>query len=424
MIDLKLFSKLQSSDTAFLLLTRGDPGFVNYFLMSSSVNYSVVTSGICQGDLGDSTTLSFDISLASIIPLVTRNNEFSLSYIDNKLRFNSMNGVYFIEPLCVQHIAGSAVDIASKYMSFNTALTKYSEAESKYEEAVINLQQAQANYKYIKTMELSSPFTGSPFGDAEDVLEDTNVDEKYKKEIAGLESRMEGLKKDLAGLDKIDLSALKNLANIASRYNTTVSMCGDIAIVSLSVSYAIQKIECGVRAVTGKLLHQLLLEPSGQFWVWQDELVFCSIVGTGVSKSNTVVFLEPYLPNSKVDSTLITKGAVLERYVLDFKGMLPVVRAVLSRFSTMQFDMGSSLLLLGNDSGEVLQYKFETVDSDTLALNKAMRGEKVDRITMAVIDVPREVQFLLSVLGNDVTVFVKKRKIIFQSGTLYIVFGR
>ena len=91
----------------------------------------------------------------------------------------------------------------------------------------------------------------------------------------------------------------------------------------------------------------------------------------------------------------------------------------------MTFSRGEGCLVLQNPKGETVKIKFEVQDAKTLQLNKMIRGENISgEITMASIEVPKEVQAVLPMFREQLTIVVKSKKIIFQSGSLYIVFGR
>lgn len=423
MLNLRLFMRLQKGGTAFLVLSQLVPGKLQYFLMSFTVNYSIVTSGTCEGSLpAGEKLLSFDVDLNSVLPLLEKNREFTLSFEGEILRFEDARGQFFISPLCVQHANETSMQIAHTYQEFMQDMDSYATASEELEGLELRLKTHKANYKQAKLLYLSGGPPSDPFSDDGSI---DNADAEFEKVQSNLQAQIDAKRVDAEKMAPLDLTALKGIASVAARYGQTVSMCETFAVVSLSTSYVFQRVNSELLAVQGKLLQQLLMDKNGHFYSWQDRIVFCTAEGKGAERTSTVVFLERYLPNVSVDDTLITKGAVEEKYKLNLRGMLPVISAVLGKFDRMQFDLGKSLLKMTNDSGELLQYKFDTETAYTIELVKAMRGmETASSFPMATIDVPREVQKIIGMFGDDFTIYVKKRKIIFQSGTLYVVFGR
>ena len=425
MLNLKLFAALQGSNgnVASLLLRPGVPGRIQFFLMSSSVNYQVVLSGSMAGELEAGTPSAFDISLASIVPLLEKNQEMQLSYRNGVLCFEDPNKKFFVEPLCVAHLTDDAVSIAERYMRFSSRVSNFEESLEEEESLQNTLLALKASHENARIQALSSPHTGSPFGEVggESLRE---IDKYYSERVSEVEKKLETIKQNNEGLSVIDCSKFRKLANAAAKYNTTIAMCNDFAVVGLQNSFLIQKINCDSRVVSGKLFQKLLAEKTGRFYNYQGDMVFCETQGKGDQISNIVVFFQRYLPNINVDSSLVTRGSVHEKYTLNLKGMLQVVSVVLSKFPDMSFDMGGSRLIMSNSTGEQLVYNFDVEDAKTLELNKLMRGEAAGEISMATIPVPREIQTILSLFRDDFTVYVKKNKVIFQSGELYAVFGR
>lgn len=424
MLNLKLFTSLQGKNNASLLLKPSTPGQVQFFVMSASVNYNIVVSGECEGELPTPTPMSFDVVLSSIVPLLDRNNEFKITYYGGTLRFVEINDKFSVEPLCVEHISDFAVDIAQRCLDTTELLEKHEQNKERRKEIEDRLHYLESNYKELKVLQLSGPPSEMPWGNVDD-LDRTPLDEKYLPEIHKLEVELRTLN-GAECLNEVNFTNMKRIASIAAKYNTVISMCDDYAIVALRNCYVLQKCKCGSRAIQGKLLQRLLQEEAGTFYEKDSELFFRGLAGKGKSRSETLVFLHPYLPNTQVGSSIITKGAVKEKYALTLKGMMSVVSAVVSKFDTMVFDMGKAELVLSNDRGEHLVHKFDMQDAKTLALNRMMRGEEVKsgELTMSCVEIPGEVQHILGLLRDDFTIYVKDRKVILQSGDLYVVFAR
>lgn len=423
MLNLKLFTSLQGQNTASLLLKPSSPGFVQFFLMSTTVNYNIVVSGECEGELPGTTPLSFDLVLSSLVPLLDRNFNFRITYQGGVLKFVESDERFFIEPLCVEHISDFAMSIAQKYLEISKLLGERQTADEKFSAIEDELRYLETNYREIRIMNLSGGPSANPWGDP-DELDNTDVDKTYKPKIETLKVRLEQLTKAKNVIAELDFSSLRRLSAIAAKYNTTISMCDTFAVVELRNCYVIQKCECGTRAVSGKLLQRLLQEEAGSFYEHDGEILFHSIAGKGKARSETMVFLQPYMTNTTVNSTIITKGAVHEKYTLNIKGMLSVANIVLSKFDNMVFDMGSSQLILSNERGEHLVYKFDMEQASTIELVKTMRGEAAGTITMASVVIPREVQRIIGTLRDNFTIYVKERKIVLQSGSMYVVFAR
>lgn len=421
MLDLKLFTDLQGDTTASLLLKPGSPGMLQFFVISSSVNYSVVVSGECAGELPGNTPISFDVVLSTIAPLLNKSYKFRLAYSSGVLQFVDEEGKFSISPLCVEHISDYALETAQKYIDFTAKLSSYESVCSELNEATARVKQLEASKKQDTVMSLSG-FTnsGNPWSEPKD---STAVEDYYAPLLKEAEDKVKALELLKPNIAPVSLDSLKRISTIAARNGSTISMCDSYAVVDLQTAFVIQKADCGTRSVQGKLLRRLLVEPAGKFYELDGDLVFVS--GGKKSKSSiTVVFISSYLPNTAIDSTIVTKGAVKEKYMLNLKGMLAVLSVVSNKFDTMVFDMGSSKLRLLNDRGEELTYQFEVEDAKTIELNKLLRGESAGRVEMSNVEIPKAVQRILPLLEDKFTVYVKDRKIVLQSDTLYVVFGR
>ena len=77
-----------------------------------------------------------------------------------------------------------------------------------------------------------------------------------------------------------------------------------------------------------------------------------------------------------------------------------------------------------NDRGESLVHKFSVDDVKTIELNKVMHGREVSKVTMASIEVPKEIQYTLPQFQEDFEIYVKQRKIVFKSNNLFAVFSK
>lgn len=424
MLNLKLFNHLQGNSTASLILKPSRPGSVQFFVISASINYSVVVSGECDGELPTQEPRSFDVILDSLAPLLDKNQTFKLSYAGGTLRFVEVNDKFSLEPCCVEHVSDLSLGIIQRYLSFIDALTQYEEGKENLDEAERALASLRTNYKDVKILSLSGGPPSNPFDDFSVKAKDSSVDAYYRPLIAAAEAKLAALQNTLPKITVVDMSPFKRIAGIAARYNTTLAMCDDYVVVNLKSAFVLQKVPCGTRAIQGKLLQLLLRESDGRFYEYDGELIFQASGGKGRDRSDTFVFLQTYLPNTGVDLSVITKGAVHEKYRLNLKGMLPVISAVSAKFNNMVFDMGASSLILSNEKGEHLVHPFEVEDAKTIELNKIMRGETADKVVMSIVEIPQLIQKILPLMRDDFVVYVKERKIVLQSGTLYVVFSK
>lgn len=121
-MNLKLFNHLQGSATSTIVLRPGRPGSVQFFLISASVNYSIVVSGECEGDLPDNTPRSFDIVLSSIAPLLDNGYEFRIDYTGGTLRFVEEMERFTVSPLCVEHVADTSLEVMKRFLDFSNRL--------------------------------------------------------------------------------------------------------------------------------------------------------------------------------------------------------------------------------------------------------------------------------------------------------------
>ena len=141
-------------------------------------------------------------------------------------------------------------------------------------------------------------------------------------------------------------------------------------------------------------------------------------------QDTTAVMIAPYLPGSAIDPSIVTKGITEERYELSLRGVLSVTSLVRSQFTKISMNLGEHYFLLENDIGEHIRIEFDIEDAKTLELMKMTRENTFSNISMATLDIPRDIQAMLSLFRDKLTIFVKRRKVIFKSEDLYLVFGR
>lgn len=424
MINLKLFTQLQGNNTASLVLRPGAAGTVDFYIIAATVNYSIVTAGVCEGELPQRAGISFDVVLSSLSPLLDKNYDFRLSYVDGILRFEEAKGRFTLEPLCVEHIADYALNIVQKYRDMVNTINTVSQVSGRIAEVKDEISKLESRISYNEQYGVSPVPSENPWsesGDPEVVTKQLEADnrnlKKYQDELSALEQRAKNM-------SRVDLGAMRRIVNIAAKNNTVVSMCDDYAIVQLRDAFAIQKGSCGTRAVQGKLFQRLLAEEHGVFFEQDGELIFTTTAGDGRDKSTTMVLVHPFLPSNTVDKTVVTKGTTQEKYTLNLKGMMRTLSAVQSKFKTMEFNMGAAQLVMSNDQGEKFIYKFDVEDANTLELKKLMRGDTSANVVMSCIEIPQTVQRILPFMQDKFTIYVKQKKIVLESTGLFIVFAR
>lgn len=425
MKNLKLLSKLQASEMVTLILKATAGERLDYYIIAQTINYSIVCTGQCEGTIirkvGDErgSFRQFNILLSSVLPLIEKGHAFRIVYDKDVLRFVSGDDRLKLTPLCVEYNNPQADKIVSKYQRFQTALIEASDSTSRIRRAEVELESLQEQYNGVSLMHLDGEMQSSnPF--AEDSIS-PKIDAKYTEAIKEQKEKLATLQQQAKAVETVDLKAFRTMTLAASRSHEMINFCDTFAVTALKNSFILQTGKCPTMAVQASLLYQLIQYNEGNGFHWfEGGLVFS--VG---EEERTVVFMEKYLPNTAVDSSIVTRGIVREKYILSMKGILSVTQLMRSKFPQMTFDLGNSKIILENDKGEVIETTFETEGVDTLQLKKLMRGENVQgEITQATLSIPSEVQSLLGMFRDKLTLYVKERKVIFQADSLYLVFGR
>lgn len=419
MKNLKLIRRLQASDMVTLILKSSPGERLDYYVLAESINYNMILSGKCDGNIKGGYR-SFNILLSGLMPMVEKGHSFRITYENEVLRFISSDGRLVLTPLCVEYHNVNAERILSKFQRFISMSQTDDNVKAAIARTEGEIADLQRQYDGVSLMHLSGEMQSSnPF--AEDTVS-PKIDEKYAPMIEEKRKKLSELVKRDRAVKAVDLLPFRSLALAASRSHEMVNFCETFAVMGLKGSYILQKSECPIMAVQGTLLYQLLQYNGGKGFYWfENGLVF----NVGDSEGQTAVFLEKYLPNSAIDSSIVTRGVVREKYVLSMKGILGITQLMKSKFPSMTFDMGVPKIVLENSKGETLETTFELDEpADTVELRKAMRGERVDVIHMSKIQIPSEVQSLLGMFRDKMTVYVKERKVVFQEENLYLVFGR
>ncbi len=418
MKNLKLLGRLQASEMVTLVLKANPGERLDYYILAKSINYSLVASGQCDGSINGGMR-TFNILLSGLLPMLDKGYSFRISYENEVLSFISVDERLRLTPLCVEYNDMNSARIIDKLLRFQKAIEESESVGSQIVRVENEIRDLQQQYNGASLMHLdlemqsSSPFEESGVG--------KRIDDYYGPLIEEKRQKLTELKKRDKALHKVDLKAFKTLALAASRTHEMINFCETYAITSLKTSYLLQKGACPIMAVQGPLLHHLISYGEGEGFYWfENGLVF-----TTGDAERTTVFMEPYLPNTAVDDSIVTRGAVKEKYTLSMKGILAVSQLMKSKFPQMTFDMGEGLVILENDKGEVITTKFDVEDVQTLQLKKLMRGESIQgEFKQATLSIPVEVQSLLSLFKDKLIIYIKERKVVFQSESLYLVFGR
>ena len=416
MMNLRLLSKLKALDSVSLILRPSAGEMLDYFLISRSIAYEIICTGQTAGSI-PSGMISFDIRMASIVPLIEKGYSFFIQYEGDELKFVAEGEQIAITPSYVESTDTNAFRVLEKYIRFSNALEDSARQVHQVETLQNELSCLKNRYQGLTLMQLSGGPSDNPFGP----VPTQKLDDTYQPLIAEKEAQLNKALSQSAGLQQLDLSAFRDIAGAAARSHSLVDMCGDYALLSLKASFLLQKSPCPTQSIQGQLFHQLLSDGLGKGFYWfNDELVYLN-----GEKEKTIVFVAKYLPANDVDSTIVTRGTVTEKYKVKIKSILNITALVKSQFPKFQMDMGAAQFILSNDLGETIKMHFDIEDAKSVALAKVMRGEAIQGgVTMATIDVPSDAQSVLNLFKEDLTVYIKNKKVVFQNKGLYLVFGR
>lgn len=416
-MNLKLLSKLKASDSAQLVLIARPGNQLEYYLVSRSVVYDIICTGTIEGTIKGK-SISFDIRMSSLVSLIDKGYKFTIQYTGKGLKFVTEDGKMELAPSYVESRDANTAQVIETYMAFSEAMANRTQTMSRIDELQKEISALKAQHRSVTLMHLSGGPSGDPF------TTDTTsqkIDEKFMPNIEQKERELKELSRRQYHIDEIEMLPFLSIAGAASRRHGLVDMCGDYAICEMENSFLLQKAPCPLQSFQGQLLYVLLRDGNGKgFYSYNDQIIY---VGGG--KEKVAVLVAKYLPNNTVDSSIVTNGVVEEKYNLSLKGILNIASVVKSNFENFALDLGSAEFILTNQFGESLRSKFEIEDAKTVKMSKLMRGEQIQGdLTMATITVPAEVQSMLSLFKEKVTIYVKKRKIILQNDGLYLVFGR
>ena len=416
MLDLKLFCKLKATDTVTMILKNNGGGNLDYFIVSQSVAFSLITYGKAEGVVKDTT--QFNIRLGVLLPLIEKGYKFFIKVVDNQLHFESETGDLVFSPLCVEFYDEFAANVVKKYLRYEETVQRgitVNIEKTILEQKIASLKE---QYNSLTIMQLSST-PNDPF------TPDTKAEEarvKYQEDLKTLEDEL--AKVDANSNDttvgEYDFSDFIPLSLIAARAGAMLHMCEDYSVVDLKDVSFFRKGDCISQVFNGKLLYQLLLDGNGKhFYTFENDIVYTS------EKGNTSVFIPRYLPSTCSDPSMLTRGVVQEKYSVNLRTVIALLSVIKSHFSDFKINFGEGKFILSNDSGERLIQSFDISDAKTLQLSKMMRdGSITGDISMATVTLPKEMQTYLSMFKENTVFYVKSKKIVIQSDRLYAVFGR
>ena len=416
MLDLKLFCKLKATDTVTMILKSNGGGNLDYFIVSQSVAFSLITYGTAEGTIKGTT--QFNIRLGALLPLIEKGYKFFIKVVDNQLHFESEAGDLVFSPLCVEFYDEFAANMVKKYLRYEEALQGGISVNIEKASVEQKISALKANYNYLVTMQLS-PTPDDPYT-VDTKAEKTHA--KYRDDLKVLEGKLAELESRSTSttLKEYDFSDFIPLALIAARSNAMLHMCENYSVVDLKNVSFFKKGDCISQVFNGKLLYQLLLDGNGKhFYMFEDDIVYMS------EKGNTFVFIPRYLPSTCSDPSMLTRGVVQEKYSVNLRSVIALFSVIKSHFSDFKINFGEGKFILSNDSGESLTQKFDVSDAKTLQLAKMMRDGAISSdISMATIALPKEMQVYLSMFRENTVFYIKAKKIVIQSEKLYAVFGR
>ena len=191
----------------------------------------------------------------------------------------------------------------------------------------------------------------------------------------------------------------------------------DYAVVELQDGFVFQKDSFRSLAVSGPILKSLLID-GGKFYLYRYKIYYCS------PDTNTYVILRAYLPNLKIDDTVITDGKIKEKYTFDCNDAFRLIGYMGSAYPTQYLDMASGKLLMSNDNNESLTCGLTISDARTVDLDLMQKDGKLREIKMSTIKLPTSVNTIIGSFFGDIDLFIKSRKVIIKQDNFYFVFGR
>lgn len=414
-MNLNLLSKLQTSDSVYLILQPKLGGIIDYYIIARNISFDLVSSGQMNGTVENDRSLSFEIRLASILPLINKGYQFNIKFENNQLVFVTEDDKVVVKPSYVESRDSGSFNILGRYMELSAEFQKLERIKNQYDNLYTELLELKRIEDHNSLMNIIDNTDN-----LSEVVE-SKVDRELRSKIEMKEKELSSLQSSLKSLQSINLKPFIDIATVASKAHTVVDMCDEYAIVDLGNSFLIEKSKCPVLSIQGVLFSQLLKDGGGEgFYLYKDELVYIN-----GNKDITSVFIAKYLPNNSVDASIVKNGVVTERYEIRIHSLLKVISLVKSSFKDVSMDMNTGQFILTNDLGEVLRINFDVDNVNSLQLIKSKSGKVVQGgIKLAIINIPVAVQNILGYFKDSLIIYVKKNKIVFQNKSLFLVFGR
>lgn len=407
MKNIRTLLKFQKVDTIDLILVPEKDGVLRYYVCSSSINYKAIAYGVCRGYCQG--TLLLNISLGSIIRLFERGYDLYFMY-DNGLTIENKDRSMVFKPQYSILQNDSSLQLVKKLMQEQENLENY-ELSSQ------SLQQLESDKKNLQmeldkmTFESYVP-PSNPFGEYTPI--DTSKQDKMLEDIEESEAKIKHL---MNKMSVIDFKQFSNIIYAASKFNEVVHFCDDYAVTGSKDSFIIQKGYCCNAAIPGNILNALL-SLEGRFFN-SDQLCFLSTRG----KDRLAVFFEKTLSNPECDLSLLSRGKILEKYIVDLKSVITMAPMLSSKFPELTFDFDSKKAIYSNSLESVL-INLNIKEYTTEAIERIKSGEDNVEVNFSSVILPKSVQSIIGILCDDIKVIVKKNKVILGGNGFYIIIGR
>lgn len=426
-MNLSLMSHIVAADMAYIVLQRIDATSIRYFFLASEVSHRVVTTGVIEGEMSKDIS-AYTIMLSSINLLTSKDFRLALSFKEDKLIFNDTRDRFKLNPLCVESMDNKALDSLKVFMDFYEVLQRNREDSQLLSQLETTLLGERDRMDSVRTLSFEGE-TAPPT-------------EHENREVERLETEAAELKQRIAanGLVEVDMSSCKSAAFAAARFHSTVEVYDGNAVVQVgsgsSSSYLFCKDVPGNYCIHGALLNKLLVSASrdgGKFYDYNRQLVYRVVTKDKKKKgqeesaeiSETIVFVSKYLPRAEVDTSLLLRGTVEEKYTFSFEQVVSIAALSASTFPTFTLDLGYGLAKLSNEQAESIEIPLEIGEARSIQLNRMLNGKDTGNdLMLATVTLPKQVRSLLSLFKGSVTLYVKKSKIIMNSGNNWLVFGR
>lgn len=429
-MNLTLMSRVVAADMAYIVLQRVDALHVRYFFLASEVSHRVVTTGIIDGSI-DKDLAAYTIMLSSIQLLTSKDFKLSLSLVDGKMIFTDSEERFKLQPLCVESMDSRALDALQNFMEFYTVLQSNNNSIERLEKVQKEIVGRTESIASLKTLSLN--------GNSDDIVMPTQQEVEFLDELKAEEKDIQHTM-EVNGLTRIDLRNCKPAAYAAARFNSVLEVYDNVAVVRIgngsNSSFLFVKHIPGTYCIHGRLLNKLLASANkdhGVFYDYNRQLVYHVQSQdkkkkgqlTETEKSETFVFVTKYLPKGEIDSSILTRGVVEEKYTLDLKNVLTLATLAASNFPNLTIDLGEGTARLTNEQAEEIIIPLTISDAKSIQLNRFLKGKDNGAdLSMAVISLPSQIRDLLSLFKGEVTLYVKHSKIILNSGDCWLVFGR